>query len=212
MNWIWRKMTMTETNEKVLESQETEGSLETSLDLLWKLGFDEVDAWAERFNKRDERFLEAVRNFVDKVKQNQENVITIAAQFSVELKDWEKAARDEFLATTTPLQHFFPVKSYEEINQVVEDIQNKTAQLLLTPAQALTTGQFQALDKYLETVEQYISFRKKAREKYMESVKKTTNVLYENQKLFVNLFAKQVKTAMFPFQKYMKSVSDLTKA
>ncbi|MBO0960434.1 hypothetical protein J1P26_12035 [Neobacillus sp. MM2021_6] len=203
---------MTETNEKVLGSQETEGSLETSLDLLWKLGFDEVDAWAERFNKRDERFLAAVKNFVEKVKQNQENVITIAAQFSVELKDWEKAAREEFLATTTPLQHFFPVKSYEEINQVVEDIQNKTAQLLLTPAQALTTGQFQALDKYLETVEQYISFRKKAREKYIESVKKTTNVLYENQKLFVNLFAKQVKTAMFPFQKYMKSVSDLTKA
>ncbi|EKN68789.1 hypothetical protein BABA_12081 [Neobacillus bataviensis LMG 21833] len=206
---------MTETNEKILESQETEGSMDkelTSLDLLWKLGFDEVDAWAERFNKRDERFLEAVRNFVEKVKQNQENVITIAAQFSVELKDWEKAAREEFLATTTPLQHFFPVKSYEEINQVVEDIQNKTTQLLLTPAQALTTGQFQALDKYLETVEQYISFRKKSREKYIESVKKTTNVLYENQKLFVNLFAKQVKTAMFPFQKYMKSVSELTKA
>lgn len=205
---------MTEKNEKKLENQEFEGSMEkevSSLDLIWKLGFAELDAWAERFNKRDARFLEAVTNYVEKVKQNQENVITIAAQFSLELMDWEKAVREELLVTTTSLQHFFPVKSYEEINQVVENIQNKTAQLLLTPAQALTIGQIQALDKYLETVEQYISFRKKGREKYIESVKKTTNVLYENQKLFVNLFSNQVKTAMFPFQKYMKSVTEITK-
>jgi hypothetical protein len=206
---------MTEKNEKELDSQETESAVEkdlTSLDLLWKLGFDELDAWADRFNKRDARFLSAVNNYVEKVKQNQENVITIAAQFSVELKDWEKAVREEFLATTTTLQNIFPVKSYEEINQVVEDIQNKTTQLLLTPAQALTTTQYQALDKYLETVEQYISFRKTSREKYIDSVKKTSNVLYENQKLLVNLFSKQVKTTMFPFQKYLKNVSELTKA
>jgi hypothetical protein len=206
---------MTEKNEKELDIQETESAVEkdlTSLDLLWKLGFDELDAWADRFNKRDARFLSAVNNYVEKVKQNQENVITIAAQFSVELKDWEKAVREEFLATTTTLQNIFPVKSYEEINQVVEDIQNKTTQLLLTPAQALTTTQYQALDKYLETVEQYISFRKTSREKYIDSVKKTSNVLYENQKLLVNLFSKQVKTTMFPFQKYLKNVSELTKA
>ncbi|WP_040204621.1 hypothetical protein [Neobacillus jeddahensis] len=208
---------MTEKNEKDLdrEKQESEGGVEknlSSLDLLWKLGFDELDTWADRFNKQDTRFLEAVKNYVEMVKQNQENVITIAAQFTAELKDWEKAAREELLVTTTSLQQFFPVKSYEEINQVVEDIQDKTAQLLLTPVQALTTGQFQALDKYLETVEQYLAYRKSGREKYIESVKKTTNVLYENQKIFVNLFAKQVKTAMFPFQKYMKSVAEVTKS
>lgn len=198
-----------------VENQETEVSEEkdlSSLDLLWKLGFDELDAWAERFNKRDALFLEAVRNYVEKIKQNQENVITIATQFGVELKDWEKTAREELLVTTTSLQHFFPVKSYEEINKVVDDIQNKTAHLLVTPAQALTTGQFEALDKYLATVEQYISFRKNGREKYIDSVKKTTNVLYENQKVFVNMFAKQVKTTMFPFQKYMKSVTEQAKS
>jgi hypothetical protein len=183
----------------------------TSLDLLWKLGFNELDAWAERFNKRDELFLEAARNYVEKIKQNQENVITIAAQFGMELKEWEKASREELLVTTTPLQHFFPVKSYEEINKVVEDIQNKTANLLLTPSQAIITGQLEALDKYVETVEQYIAFRKNGREKYIESVKKTNNVLYENQKVFVNMFSKQVKTAMLPLQNYMKNVTDPSK-
>ncbi|MEH7436491.1 hypothetical protein V7182_03270 [Neobacillus drentensis] len=205
---------MTEKNEQVLD-QKSEDSVEkdlTSLDMLWRLGFDELDAWKDRFNKRDERFLESVRNYVEKVKKDQENVVTMAAQFSMELKDWEKAAREELLATTTTLQYFFPVKSYEEINRVVDDIQNKTAHLLLTPAQAITTGQLQALDKYVETVEQYVAFRKSAREKYIESVKKTTNVLYENQKMFVNLFARQVKNTMLPFQKYMKNMTEYSKS
>ena len=123
---------MTEKNEQVLD-QKSEDAVEkdlTSLDMLWRLGFDELDAWKDRFNKRDERFLESVRNYVEKVKKDQENVVTIAAQFSMELKDWEKAAREELLATTTTLQYFFPVKSYEEINRIVDDIQNKTAHLL----------------------------------------------------------------------------------
>jgi uncharacterized protein YgbK (DUF1537 family) len=197
---------MTENNQKVLENQGTE-ELEkelSSLDLLWKIGFDELDTWIERFNKQDERFLEAVRNYVEKAKQNQENVITVAAQFGLELKEWEQSTREELLMTTTSLQNFFPVKSYEEVNQVLEDIQNKTAEILITPVQKLTTGQIQALDKLLETVEQFISMRKKGREKYLESVKKTTNVLYENQKLFVDVFTKQVKSAILPFQKYLK--------
>lgn len=208
----WRRMKMTEKNVNEVNQETVEENDLTSLDMLWKLGFDELDAWKERFNKRDERFLESVKGYVDQVKQGQENVITIAAQFSMELKDWEKAAREELLATTTPLQYFFPVKSYEEINRVVDDIQNKTAHLLLTPAQAITTGQLQALDKYVETVEQYVSFRKNAREKYIDSVKKTSNVLYENQKMFVNLFAKQVKSTILPFQKYMKNATELTKS
>jgi hypothetical protein len=197
---------MTENNQKVLENQGTE-ELEkefSSLDLLWKIGFDELDTWTERFNKQDERFLEAVRNYVEKAKQNQENVITVAAQFGLELKEWEQSTREELLMTTTSLQNFFPVKSYEEVNQVLEDIQNKTAEILITPVQKLTTGQIQALDKLLETVEQYISMRKKGREKYIESVKKTTNVLYENQKLFFDVFSRQVKSAILPFQKYLK--------
>ena len=207
---------MTKKTENVLEleNQEVEVDEEqdsSSLDLLWKLGFNELDAWEDRLNKRDTLFLEAVRNYVEKLKQNQENAITISAQFGMELKEWEKGAREELLMTTTPLQQFFPVKSYEEINKVVEDIQNKTAHLLLTPTQALITGQLDALDKYVETVEQYIAYRKNGREKYIESVKKTSNVLYENQKVFVNMFAKQVKSALLPFQNYMKNATDQSK-
>jgi hypothetical protein len=207
---------MTKKPETVLEveNQETEVEGEkdlTSLDLLWKLGFNELDAWAERFNKRDALFLDAVKNYVEKLKQNQENAITVAAQFGMELKEWEKTAREELLMTTTSLQNFVPVKSYEEINKVVDDIQNKTAHLLLTPTQALITGQLEALDKYVETVEQYIAYRKNGREKYIESVKKTTNVLYENQKVFVDMLAKQVKTAILPFQNYMKNATDQSK-
>ncbi|MBT2696964.1 hypothetical protein J7E79_06010 [Bacillus sp. ISL-40] len=207
---------MTKKTETVLEVENQETVVDgekdlTSLDLVWKLGFNELDAWAERFNKQDELFLEAVKNYVEKLKQNQENAITIAAQFGMELKGWEKAAREELLVTTTSLQNFFPVKSYEEINQVVDDIQNKTANLLLTPTQALITGQLEVLDKYVETVEQYIAYRKNGREKYIESVKKTSNVLFENQKVFVNMLTKQVKTAMLPFQNYMKDVTEQPK-
>ncbi|QIZ07208.1 hypothetical protein HFZ78_11225 [Priestia megaterium] len=207
---------MTKKTETVLEVENQETVVDgekdlTSLDLVWKLGFNELDAWAERFNKQDALFLETVKNYVEKLKQNQENAITIAAQFGMELKKWEKAAREELLMTTTSLQNFFPVKSYEEINQVVDDIQNKTTNLLLTPTQALITGQLEALDKYVETVEQYIDYRKNGREKYIESVKKTSNVLFENQKVFVNMLTKQVKTAMLPFQNYMKDVTEQAK-
>ncbi|MEH7108341.1 hypothetical protein [Bacillus sp. JJ1764] len=182
----------------------------SSLDLVWKIGLDEVDAWAERYNKRDEKFLEMVKSYVETVKRNQENVKTVSEQFGRELKEWEKAAREELMVTTTSLQHFFPVKSYEEINQVVDDIQNKTASILLTPIQSLNN--LQALDKYLDAVEQYINYRKKARHKYIDSVKKTTAVLYENQKVIVDLVSKQVKSAIFPFQKYIQNVSELTKS
>lgn len=207
---------MTNKTEKVLELENQEVGVDeeqdaSSLDLLWKLGFNELDAWEDRLNKRDTLFLEAVKNYVEKLKQNQEKALTISAQFGLELKEWEKASREELLMTTTPLQQFFPVKSYEEINKVVEDIQNKTAHLLLTPTQALITGQLDAIDKYVETVEQYIVYQKNGREKYIESVKKTSNVLYENQKVFVNMFAKQVKSAMLPFQNYMKNATDQSK-
>ncbi|MGG1674521.1 hypothetical protein ACIFOT_02105 [Neobacillus sp. NRS-1170] len=198
--------------EAVVESQGTEFRPEeqlSSLDMLWRLGFDELDSWAERFNKRDDLFLEAARSFVERIRSNQENIKAITEQFNKELKEWEKGAREELLVTTTSIQQFFPIKSYEEINQVVDDIQTKTTSLLLTPFRSLTNGQ--AIERYLETLDQYISFRKKGREKYVDSVKKTTNVVYENQRIFANLFAKQVKSAMFPFQQYMKGVTELTK-
>jgi hypothetical protein len=182
----------------------------SSYELMWKAAFEEMEAWAGRLNHRDELFLNSTKKFIEDIKRNQENSEAITEQFRRELREWEKYAREELLMTTTTIQHFFPIKSYEEINKVVDDIQNKTSFLLTTPIRALTNGQ--ALDKYLDTVEQYISFRKKSREKYLEGVKSTTNVLYENQKIFVNLFEKQVKSVLFPFQQYMKNVTETTKS
>jgi flagellar biosynthesis/type III secretory pathway chaperone len=197
-------------NESAVENQEIQDKPLSSYELMWKAAFEEMDAWAGRLNNRDEVFLNATKQYVESIKRNQENSKAITEQFRRELSVWEKYAREELLMTTTTIQHFFPVKSYDDINQVVDDIQNKTTSLLTTPIRALTNGQ--ALDKYLESVEQYISFRKRSRDKYIQGVKGTTNLLYENQKVFVNLFEKQVKSALFPFQQFMKNITESTKS
>lgn len=197
---------MVNKNDFANENQENKENQLSSFELIWRAAHEEVDEWAGRLNHHDEIFLNATKKFVDSIKRNQDNSQAITEQFKRELLEWEKYAREELLMTTTTIQHFFPVKSYEEINQVVDDIQNKTTSLFTTPIRALTTGQ--ALDKYLESVEQYLSFRKRSREKYIEGVKSTTNILYENQKIFVNLFEKQVKSALLPFQQYMKNTSE----
>jgi flagellar biosynthesis/type III secretory pathway chaperone len=197
-------------NESAVENQEIQDKPLSSYELMWKAAFEEMDAWAGRLNNRDEVFLNATKQYVESIKRNQENSKAITEQFRRELSVWEKYAREELLMTTTTIQHFFPVKSYDDINQVVDDIQNKTTSLLTTPIRALTNGQ--ALDKYLESVEQYITFRKRSRDKYIQGVKGTTNLLYENQKVFVNLFEKQVKSALFPFQQFMKNITESTKS
>jgi hypothetical protein len=201
---------MTIGNESVVENQDNKDKQLSSYEMMWKAAFEEMDAWAGRLNERDEVFLNATKQYVDSIKRNQENSKAITDQFRKELLLWEKYAREELLMTTTTIQHFFPVKSYDDINRVVDDIQNKTTSLLTTPIRALTSGQ--ALDKYLESVEQYISFRKRSRDKYIQSVKGTSNILYENQKVFVSIFEKQVKSALFPFQQYMKNITESTKS
>lgn len=198
--------TMANKNESANGTQEVKENQLSSFELIWRAAYEEVDEWAGRLNHHDEVFLNATKKFVESIKRNQENSQAITEQFKRELLEWEKYAREELLMTTTTIQHFSPVKSYEEINKVVDDIQNKTTSLLTTPIRALTTGQ--ALDKYLDSVEQYLSFRKRSREKYIEVVKSTTNILYENQKIFVNLFEKQVKSALLPFQQYLKNASE----
>jgi DNA-binding ferritin-like protein len=201
---------MTNQNESTVENQDYQDKQLSSYELMWKAAFEEMDAWAERLNKHDEVFLNATKQYVEGIKRNQENSKAITEQFKRELLVWEKYAREELLMTTTTVQHFFPVKSYEDVNKVVDDIQNRTTSLLTTPIRSLSNGQ--ALDKYLEYVEQYISFRKRSRDKYIQAVKGTTNILYENQKIFVNLFEKQVKSALFPFQRYMKNITESSKS
>ncbi|MGG1679993.1 hypothetical protein ACIFOT_30385 [Neobacillus sp. NRS-1170] len=182
----------------------------SSLDLIWRQAFHELDEWVKRADNRDEALLKEVKQFTESVKRNQANLKTVAEQFTRELAEWEKTTRDEFLMSTTALQHFFPIQSYEEVNAQFDEIQKKAVSLLSTPCQ--TIGNSQAIGKYLEMIDQFIAFRKKGRRQYIKTLKQAGNLLYENQKGFVNLFARQIKALMFPLNKYMEKTEELTKS
>jgi hypothetical protein len=182
----------------------------SSLDMLWNNAFHELDEWVKRGDFRDEVFLKEAMFFADNIQRNQENIKAISEKFNKEFRDWERTAREEFLMSTTSLQHFFPLKSYEEINAQIDQIQKRTMSILNKPCQVITKNQ--AMDKYLEIIDQYIALRKKSRKQYIKTVKQAGNLIYENQKGFVNLFARQIKTLMFPLNKYMEKAEELTKS
>jgi hypothetical protein len=192
-----------------LGKQEEEDQL-TSLDMLWHHAFRELDEWAAHGDFRDEAFLKEAMYYVESIKRNQGNISVVAEQFNKEFTEWEKAAREEFLMSTTSLQHFFPHRSYEEINLQIDNIQKKTMSILRAPCQTIANNQ--GMDKYLEVIEKYISLRKKGRTQYLKTIKQAANLVYENQKGFVNLFSRQIKTLMFPFNKYLEKTEELTKS
>jgi len=190
-------------------SKESEEQL-SSLDLLWSLAFRELDEWAERADDRDAVFLKAARQFAEGIQRNQGNLIELGTQFYQEFSSWEKTAREEFLMSTTSLQHFFPFKSYEDINKQIDQVQEKTLNILAAPCQRIVSTL--SVDKYVEIIEQYITLRKRGREQYIKTVKQAGNLIYENQKGFVHLFAKQIKSFMFPLNKYLEKSEELTKS
>jgi hypothetical protein len=196
-------------NEEITVDGDNESSL-SSLDLLWRYAFDELDEWVKCTDHRDEVFLKEVRRFAESIQRNQENKKTIAEQFTKEFTEWEKTARDELLMSTTTLQHFFPIRSYEEINEKIDQIQKTVLSLLSTPCQ--TIANCQAIEKYPKMVEQYINLRKKGRLQYIKTVKQAGNPLYEYQKGFVNLLARQFKELIFPLNKYMEQTEEPTKS
>ncbi|MGG3469898.1 hypothetical protein ABES02_20730 [Neobacillus pocheonensis] len=198
-----------ETVEEVTLDIETETPL-SSLDLLWKQAFREIDEWSKRGDDRDEVFLNEVRRFTESVQRNQGNIKAVAEQFTKQMIEWEKTARDEFLMSTTALQHFLPIRSYEEINAQIDQIQKGALSLICTPCQFI--GNIPAIEKYLEMIDQYIALRKKGRLQYIKIVKRAGNLLYENQKGFVNLFARQIKALMFPLNKYMEKTEEHIKS
>lgn len=180
----------------------------SSLELLWRHAFHELDEWGKRSDFRDQVFLNGAIQFTGSIRRNQENIKEVAEQFGREFAKWEKTARDEFLMSTTALQHFFPIRSYEDINAQIDLIQKRTLSILGTPSQAFAN--LQAIDKYLEIINQYIAVRKKGREQYIEAVKQAGNLIYQSQKGFVNLFAKQMNAFIFPLNKYLEKPEELT--
>lgn len=182
----------------------------SSLDLLWRLAFGELDEWAKRANFRDEVFLTEAKLFTESMERNRANIKAAAEKFSKEFAEWERTAREEFLMSTTSLGHFFPIKSYEEINQQIDQIQKRTLSILKTPCSAITNHQ--AAEKYYEMIGQYIAIRKKFRQQYIKTVKQAGNLIYENQKGLVNLVSRQIKTLVFPLNKYLEKSEELTKS
>jgi hypothetical protein len=195
--------------EEITVDGEIEASL-SSLDLLWKYKFHELEELAKCADDRDKVFLKEVRRFSESVQRNKENINKIAEQFTNEFTEWEKTARDEFLMSTTILQNFFPIRSYEEINADIDQNQKRVLSLLSTPCQ--TIANCQAIEKYLEMMDHYIELRKKGRLQYINTLKQAGNPLYEFQKGFVNLFTTQFKELIFPLNKYMENMEEPTKS
>lgn len=182
----------------------------TKLDILWSHAFRELEHWAKQADFRDEVFLKEASYFADSVKRNQENIIEVTEQFNKEFVSWEKTAREEFLMSTTTLQHFFPKRSYEEVNKQIDDIKNRMMTILNKPCQFIANNQ--VMDQYLNLIEQYIAFRQKGRKQYIKAIKQAGNLIYESQKGFIELFSVPIKAFVFPLNKYLENTEELTKS
>ncbi|WP_209123735.1 hypothetical protein [Alkalihalobacillus sp. BA299] len=179
----------------------------TSLDLFWKQSLQELDAWSERASLREAALLRSVKDLVENIKRNQNNAKELLEQFVKEQREWERVAREELLVSTTSLQYLFPVKSYEEINRMVDNFQLRAVELSKVPLRAYSSGEY--FERYIQSVEHYVEFRKQSRIQFLENVKATINIIHENQRGMINIFTKQVKNVLFPFNKYIERSSEL---
>ncbi|PLT35107.1 hypothetical protein [Bacillus sp. V5-8f] len=183
---------------------------DSSVDLLWNQAFQELDAWVKRSNFREDVLLQSAKQFSENVKRNQNNIKELYGQFSKELRDWEKTAREELLTTTTGLQYLFPVKSYEEINKQLDDAQDKRTTLVSSPLNHLANGDH--ADNFVSALEQYINFRRKNRALYVKSVKETASIIQDNQRAFLNIMTNQIKNLFFPINQYIERSSEAPKS
>jgi hypothetical protein len=193
-----------------IEGDENAEEQITSLDILWNRAFGELDQWAKHADFRDDVFLKEATHFAESIQRNQDNIKSVREQFNKEFSNWERTAREEFLMSTTALQHLFPRRSYEDINQQIDQIQKRTAAILRTPLQLM--GSNQLMDQYLQMIEQYIAIRKNGRKQYIQTLKQAASLVYESQKGFVNLLTGQFKSFMFPLNKYMEKADEVTKS
>lgn len=194
------------------ERNEKEGEQDSisALDILWQNAFHELDQCAKHADFRDDVFLKESMCFAESIKRNQENIKSVREQFGKEFANWERTAREELLMSTTALQHLFPKVSYEEINQQFDQIQNRTASILNSPLQMVTNNQL--MEQYLNMIDQYIVLRKNGRKQYIKTLKQAATLIYESQKGFVSLFTGQIKSIIFPLNKYIEKTEEVTKS
>ncbi|WHY02161.1 hypothetical protein [Neobacillus sp. DY30] len=195
------------TNEGIETKEQEQFS---SLDIFWKQAFSELDQWAKHADFRDDVFLKEAKYFAECLKRNQENINSVREQFKKEFQNWERTAREEILMSTTVIQHIFPKKSYEEINEQIDQIQKRTASVLSTPLQMALNNE--TMVQYFDMIEQYIAVRKNGRKLYIKTLKQAASLIYESQKGFVNLFTNPFKSVMFPLNKYLEKAEEVTKS
>ncbi|WP_078428122.1 hypothetical protein [Alkalihalobacterium alkalinitrilicum] len=195
--------------EKEIEVKASEDSL-TSFDLLWKQSLQELDAWSERACYREQVLLNSTKHLVENLKRNQTNMKDFIEQFVKEQRDWEKVAREELLTSTSHLQYLFPIQSFEEINRFVDNFQVKATEISNIPVYSLSNAE--VLERFVQSVEQFVEFRKNSRIQFIENLKVTLKIIHENQRGMVQLFTKQVKNVLFPFNMYMERSEQLSKS
>ncbi|PGY12973.1 hypothetical protein [Bacillus sp. AFS031507] len=181
----------------------------SSLDLLWNQAFLNLDAWVEREEVREDHLLQSTKNLAENVKKNQTNFKELSKQFTKELFELENKSREGLLLSTISLQSLFPIKSYEEINNQLDNLKNKTSELVLKPFDHIGNAKF--VENYVSVVEKYIEFRRNNRNLYVKKVKDTALNIQVNQSALLNLITKPVRNVIFPFNKFIERSHELTK-
>jgi hypothetical protein len=183
------------------EAEIQEAPEPSAYSLVWQNILRELDSWAQYADYRDDVFIQSLCQYADGVKRNQENIELVAAQLMKEAAGWERAAREEFLMATTLLQHFYPVKSYEEINLLMDRIRNSAAAILREPC-LRNTGR-QTVDISLKMAKEYMEWRRKGRAQYIRQIRHATGCLYENQLRVSRLLAAQTRV-LLTFNRFLE--------
>lgn len=185
-------------------------SSNATVDLLWGQALEELDAWDRRESEREETFVKSFELCINDVQRRQKSAEEIVNHLMNKQREWEKSAREEFLTATAGFQYIFPVKSYEEINRVSEDIQEKTAEISSLPLRNLTNSE--NYTRIVESVKSYINLRKKSRAQYVARIKELSKVIQDNQQNMIQLYTQYAKNMLFPIQKYIEQSKEFTES
>lgn len=179
---------------------------EAGLELVYNQSLKQMERWAKQEEFNEDILLQTVKQMGENVKQRQINMKEVTEQVSNQLQEWEKTAREQFLTSTTPFQKLFPLQSYEQINEQLNDIQKKTAKLVSTPVNNLLNENF--VEGYMSAVERFIEYRRNGREIYMKNVKEASSLIYRNQNEVVQKVTSQMKNVFFPFSRFLEQPNE----
>jgi ribosomal protein S17E len=182
----------------------------SSLELLWNQAFQKVEEWIDQETIREECLLQAANQFADNLQGNKSDIKELTTQFSKELRQWEKTSREELLTATTPLMAVFPIKSYEEINNTIDQLWNKVTESVANPFDNHISGNFG--DNVAAALEKYIEFRRNNRNLYVQNVKEIATIFQTNQLALLQTVTSQVKNVLFPLNIFMEQANALSKS